>query len=92
MAATLLVCAQCGSAYMLDHKHAGGRDELYAWGGQVTTEAAEYEGMYRNASGTPKLAKLSCDHDFRPVREEQEYARLEGITDKSPFHNQNLAA
>ena len=72
MAATFLVCVQCGSAYMLDHKHAGGRDELYAWGGPVTTEATEYDGMFRNAPGTPERTKLPCRHDFRLVREEHE--------------------
>lgn len=82
VAATLLACTQCGAAYMLDHKRAGGRDELYAWGGQVKTEATEYEGIYRDAPGTPKIAKLPTDHDFRPTRETQESARLEGISDE----------
>ena len=85
MAATFLVCLKCGSAYMLDHKHQGGNDVLYAWGGQVTTERTEHEGQFRNAQGTPSMMKLPCQHEFRPVRAKVQYARLEGITDELDF-------
>jgi hypothetical protein len=44
MAATFLVCVKCGAQYMLDHKHDGGRDELYAWGGPVTKSAYGVRG------------------------------------------------
>ena len=82
MAATFLACVKCGAAYMLDHKYDGSRDQLYAWGGQVTWVPTEYEGWFQNAPGTPEMAAVPCDHDFRPVRKKEEWARLEGILDE----------
>jgi hypothetical protein len=82
MAATFLVCAKCGSAYMLDHKYDGSQDQLYAWGGPVTWMPTKHEGLYKNADGTPEMAPFPCAHDFRPVRNKEESARLEGILDE----------
>lgn len=82
MAATFLVCAQCGSGYLLDHKYDGSRDQLYAWGGQVTWVPTEHERLFKNAPGTPEMAPVSSAHDFRPVRNQKKSARLEGILDE----------
>jgi hypothetical protein len=82
MAATFLVCAKCGSAYMLDHKYDGSRDELNAWGGPVTWVPTEYKCWYKNAPGTSEMAVVPCDHDFRPIRKEMEWARMEGVVDE----------
>jgi hypothetical protein len=67
---------------MLDHKYDGARDQLYAWGGQVTWVPTEYQGRFKNAPGTPARAPVPCEHDFRPVRNKEEWARLEGSLDE----------
>lgn len=85
MAATFVVCSKCGSQYMLDHKYDDGRDELHAWGGRITMEPTEREGVFPSASATPPMAKLPSDLDFRPVRKKQPHARLEGVRDDLRF-------
>jgi DNA-directed RNA polymerase subunit RPC12/RpoP len=81
MAATSLVCARCGAAYLLDHKYDGARDQLYAWGGPVTWVPTKHDGWYQNAPGTPEITPVAREHDFRPVRQPHESARLEGVLD-----------
>src|SRR5436305_12793991 len=85
MAATFIVCSKCGSQYVLDHKCDGGRDELHAWGGPVTKLPTEDEGLFDDAPGTPDMSKMPSVLDFRPVRNKERYAKLEGILDDLRF-------
>jgi hypothetical protein len=82
VAATFVACAKCGTAYMVEHFMAGAPDQLYWWSGPVSWVPTEYEGLYNHAPGTPGLACIVSDHEFRPLRRPNERARLEAVSDK----------
>jgi DNA-directed RNA polymerase subunit RPC12/RpoP len=81
MAATSLACATCGSAYLVGHKYDGSRDQLYVWGGPVTWVPTGDGSWHNPAHGSPPMAPVPCDHEFRPIRTKERLARLEGIRD-----------
>jgi hypothetical protein len=82
MAATRLVCTSCGASFLLDHKYDGSGDELFAWGGPVNWVPTAYERLFRHAPGTPELHAIETDHEFRPKRDNEKLARLQGLTDE----------
>jgi len=82
-AATYVVCAKCGTAYMLEHFMAGAPDQLHWWGGPVNWVPTKYEGLYDHAPGTPGPACIVTAHEFRPQREKRPpLPLLEAVTDK----------